>query len=47
MCYDDLADGVSIDKAHEEDEWDEMLVQDNRLQIEVGCNQRPRDEARD
>ena len=45
MLDDDLAYGVGIDEADVEDEWDEVVVQYDRLQEEVGGNEDPGDEV--
>jgi hypothetical protein len=44
---DDLADGVGVDEADEEDEGDEVVVQDDGLQVQVDGDDEPGDEARD
>jgi hypothetical protein len=44
MGSDYLSDGVCIDEASIEDEWHEMLIQDDWLKIEVCWDERPCDE---
>ena len=41
MGGDHLADAVGVDEADVEDEGHEVLVQDNRLQVEVGGDEEP------
>ena len=41
MGDDDLTHRVGIDKADEENKWDEVEVKNDRLQIEVRCDQAP------
>ena len=38
MSGDHLANREGIDEASIKDEWDEVVVQDNGLQCEVGCD---------
>lgn len=47
MRDDDLADGVGVDEADEEDEGDEVVVQDDGLQEQVDGHDEPGDEVRD
>lgn len=47
MLDDDLANGVGIDEADVKDEWDEVVVEYDRLQEEVGGNEDPGDEVGD
>lgn len=39
--HDDLAYAVCVDEADEEHEWHEMVVEDHRLQVEVGRDECP------
>ena len=47
MLDDDLADGVGIDEPDVKYEWDEVVVEYDGLQEEVGGNEDPGDEVRD
>ena len=46
MGDDDLADGVGVDEADVEDEGDEVVVQDDGLEVEVGGDKDPCHEER-
>ena len=41
MRRDDLSDWVGIDKPAEKNKWHEMVVQDVRIEVEVGRNKCP------
>ena len=41
MRGNDLANGVGVDESHVEYEWDEMVFEDHRLQIEVNGYEGP------
>ena len=41
MFDDDLANGIGIDETDIEDEWDEVVVEYDRLQEQVGGNEDP------
>lgn len=47
MRDDDLADGVGVYEADEEDEGDEVVVQDDGLEEQVDGDDEPGDEVRD
>ena len=47
MLDDDLANGVGIDEANVKDEWDEVVVEYDRLQEQVCRNEDPGDEVGD
>jgi hypothetical protein len=47
MCGDDLSDGIGIDEAAEENKRHEMVVQDFRIEVEVGRNESPGNGERD
>lgn len=46
MCHDDLPYAVRVDEAHKEDEWDEMLLQNDRLKVKIGRDENPCHEER-
>lgn len=46
MGHDDLSYAVGIDEAHKEDEWDEMVIQNDRLEVKIGRNESPCQEER-
>lgn len=41
MCRDDLSDRVGIDKATEKNKRHKVVVQDFRVEVEVGWNEGP------
>jgi hypothetical protein len=41
MRGDHLANGIGVNQAGKEDEWNEMFVQDDRLQVEVRWDEGP------
>lgn len=44
MSGNHLTDGVSIDKTSEKDEWNEVLVKNCWVEVEVGCDEGPGEE---
>lgn len=46
MGDDDLADGVGVDEADIEDKGDEVVVQDDRLEVEIEGDEDPGHEIR-
>ncbi|SRR6266480_2317461 len=41
MRNDDLSDAVGVDEAHKEDEWDEVMIQNDRLEVKIGRDENP------
>ena len=35
MCNDDLADGIGVDQPDVEDEWDQVIIKDYWLLVEI------------
>ena len=46
MRHDDLSYTVRVDEAHKEDEWDEMVIQNDRLEVKIGRDESPCQEER-
>lgn len=47
MSNDDLTDCIGVDKTEVEDEWDEMVVENDGLEVKVDRNERPGQEVRE
>jgi hypothetical protein len=44
--HDDLSYAVRVDEANKEDEWDKMVIQDDRLEVKIGWDESPCHEER-
>ena len=41
MRHDNLSYAVRVDEAHKEDEWDEMVIENDRLEVEISRDESP------